>query len=130
MNKRRLLKLAEFLETAELPGKFRMGLWGEEVKGDGRPACGSAACAAGWATTIPSFRRAGLRLHVDRGTIFVDAGGTGSVDGAIGRLAAFFGFDTDAAGEIFWPGDMHNLNGKHGRRIIARRIRKLVASAP
>lgn len=87
--KRRLLKLAQFLETAELPGKFVMRTWAHEIE-NGRPACGTAACAAGWATSIPSFWRAGL---------------------------------------IFWPDDMWGLQGERGRRIVAKRIRELVASA-
>lgn len=60
--KRRLLKLAKFLER--LPKKrFDFGQWvGDDWKGKKDLSCGTTACALGWATAIPSFRKAGLRL--------------------------------------------------------------------
>lgn len=121
MNKRRLLKLAEFLETAELPGKFKMAcIWADSAE-DGRPSCGTAACAGGWATIVPSFRRAGLRmvppLNYPR-----------TPDG--GGLDDFFGLDGSQHAEIFIPHDMEKLTGKRGRTTVAKRIRKLVESAP
>lgn len=60
--KRRLLKLADFLST--LPRRrFDFRTWvGESWKGKKDLSCGTTACALGWATTIPSLRRAGLRL--------------------------------------------------------------------
>jgi len=56
--KRRLTKLADFLD--ELPRwKFDFSTWFSD---DWRVKdCGTKACALGWATTIPSFRKAGLR---------------------------------------------------------------------
>jgi len=63
MNKRRLLKLAEFLE--KLPRKrFNYRRWvGGDWGGAKDLSCGTNACALGWATTIPTLRRAGLRLE-------------------------------------------------------------------
>jgi hypothetical protein len=59
---RRLLKLAEFLE--QLPRKrFNFGDWvGPDWKGAKNLSCGTTACALGWATAIPEFRRLGLAL--------------------------------------------------------------------
>lgn len=59
---RRLLKLATFLE--KLPRRrFDYGSWaGTDWKGSSDLSCGTTACALGWATTIPAFRRLGLKL--------------------------------------------------------------------
>lgn len=58
----RLTKLAELLE--KLPRKrFNYGHWvGDDWKGKPDLSCGTTACALGWATTIPAFRRLGLHL--------------------------------------------------------------------
>lgn len=59
---KRLLRLADFLE--KLPrNRFDYSEWvGEDWEGDQDLSCGTTACALGWATTIPSLRKAGLRL--------------------------------------------------------------------
>jgi hypothetical protein len=64
--KKRLLTLAKFLRT--VPKKrFYMGTWATDgfcgkANEPAHNECGTAACAAGWACTIPSFKRAGFRL--------------------------------------------------------------------
>lgn len=60
---RRLMKLVELLKT--VPRKqFNYWKWaGHDWKGKADLSCGTQACALGWATTIPSLRRLGLRLH-------------------------------------------------------------------
>jgi hypothetical protein len=64
--KKRLLTLAKFLRT--VPKKrFRMSTWATgkfcgDQKEPEHNECGTAACAAGWACTIPEFQRAGLSL--------------------------------------------------------------------
>lgn len=60
--KERLLELAKFLR--KLPAKrFNFATWvGEDWKGKKDLSCGTTACALGWAATIPSLRKAGLRL--------------------------------------------------------------------
>lgn len=58
---RRLLKLARFLERLP-PKRFNYNTYvGADWKGDAK-LCGTTACAIGWATTIPEFRKLGLRL--------------------------------------------------------------------
>jgi hypothetical protein len=43
--------------------RFDMNRWvGADWKGAKNLSCGTSACAAGWATTDPWFRRRGLRL--------------------------------------------------------------------
>ena len=96
MNRKRLEKLADFLETdptVNTKGKFHLHYWmgsydyylhnvdpatekamqklvkkagdGACFTDDGKPiTCRTAGCAFGWATTIPSFRRAGLSFKV------------------------------------------------------------------
>lgn len=63
--KRRLLKLADFLD--QLPEeRFYYARWvGSDWEGKANLSCGTTACALGWATTIPAFRRLGLRLIKD-----------------------------------------------------------------
>jgi hypothetical protein len=74
MNKRRLLRLATFLE--KLPRKrFKYTHWvGDDWGGAADLNCGTTACALGWATTIPSLRRAGLRLVQDTDIQFSGCG--------------------------------------------------------
>jgi hypothetical protein len=70
----RLLKLADFLAT--LPNRrFCFVSWvgdspgpGGEVPKLGAAGCGTTACAMGWATAIPAFRRLGLGLAAWKGT--------------------------------------------------------------
>lgn len=56
---RRLTKLADFMDSlpADRAHGFDMRTFREQTK------CGTVACALGWATTIPSFRRAGMTAH-------------------------------------------------------------------
>lgn len=59
---RRLLKLADFLDALP-PARFDYGVWvRSDWQGSSDLSCGTAACALGWATTIPEFRKMGLRL--------------------------------------------------------------------
>lgn len=64
--KNRLLKLADFLD--KLPrSRFNYASWvGKDWKGKKDLSCGTTACALGWATTMPTFRKLGLRMFVDR----------------------------------------------------------------
>lgn len=52
MNKERLLKLADHLDTVD-QSRFDMSTW----------SCGTQACAIGHACEIPEFRKAGLYLE-------------------------------------------------------------------
>src|SRR5688572_7294928 len=89
----RLLRLAELLEA--LPRKrFNFTSWvGDDWRGASDLSCGTTACALGWATTIPSLRRAGLRMaRADGGVGFVRMAGdtSSSPQDAVKRV---FGMD-------------------------------------
>ena len=75
---RRLSTLINFMDSLppSAADHFHMRFWFRHYGGDHEPTnnkgfitkqtlrdCGTAACAAGWAATIPSFRRAGLRVN-------------------------------------------------------------------
>jgi hypothetical protein len=57
MNRERLNRLADFLDTLD-PERFSIHTW---ATGD-LHECGTVGCAAGWATMIPEFAEAGLKL--------------------------------------------------------------------
>lgn len=62
MHARRLLKLADFLETIP-ETRFDLRTWvGDSWKGKQDLSCGTTACALGWACTMPEFRKLGVRL--------------------------------------------------------------------
>jgi len=67
MNKERLLKLAKFLRTVPEIFFDLDSFAGNESfpyqEGKDIVDCGTTACALGWATTIPEFAAAGLRLE-------------------------------------------------------------------
>lgn len=103
---RRLLKLAEFLEA--LPeGRFYYGDWvGPDWAGKQDLSCGTTACALGWAATMPTFRRLGLRLvkndgYYNHGTVVNFR--TGS-DNPMDAGAEVFGISDDEAAYLFEPG--------------------------
>lgn len=59
MNKKRLLKLADFLESVP-PRKFNLSTWVQsmptQAEGDAEGSCGFAGCAVGWAVHAKLFR--------------------------------------------------------------------------
>lgn len=62
VGRNRLLKLAQLLEKLPI-NRFNYAEWvGSDWQGKSDLSCGTTGCALGWATTIPSLRRAGLRL--------------------------------------------------------------------
>ena len=141
MKKRRLLKLADFLDTVPR-NKFDIGRWFSPV-GEGAVfpvgeipvvgACNTTACAAGWATTIPTFKRAGLHLEpserygVDGETglvVMIPAYGDLRTQLA---LEAFFGLPGRLAEFIFMP--IGYRNGYATPKEVAKKIRRVVAEA-
>lgn len=58
----RILKLADFVEKIP-PKKFDFRTYvGHDWRGAKDLSCGTTACALGWATAMPLFRKLGLRL--------------------------------------------------------------------
>lgn len=137
---RRLLKLADFLETVP-PERLNMSSWvGRDWQGDQGLSCGTTACALGWAATMPEFRRLGLRLRAAP----ADDGGYGghtserwyyvglerdraSVESRPKRAAMkIFGLDEDAFWRLFGcPEDYFEATTPKG---VARSIRRHVKS--
>ena len=121
-HKNRLLKLADFLEALR-PTKektFSMDYWSMSYRDDEGNICKTSACACGWATTIPSFRRAGLhlfrrqgndgaRLHYERRSGF-------------GAAMEFFGLNLKECYLLFSPEDYEDATPK----MVARRIRRFI----
>ena len=70
----RLAQLAVYLRHVPKE-RFQMASWAEGKPFCGvmdppeaehpKPACGTTACAMGWATTYPPFRKAGLKMEWD-----------------------------------------------------------------
>lgn len=74
--KRRLTTLIKFMRSlpASANKHFKMDSWAAGIYDKSGPLtaetlkeCGTSACAAGWAATIPSFRRAGYSLNASTG---------------------------------------------------------------
>ena len=110
----RLNRWADFLDDVDFKkknGVFNIGVWALESN-NGKPVCGTAACAAGWAAAIPSFRKAGFRL---------DDFNRPTYNGVINSeaVANFFGLVVDDAIML--------IDGSYGhtRKTVAKNIRKL-----
>lgn len=129
---RNLLKLATFLE--KLPrARFDYDTFvGKDWKGKKDLSCGTTACAIGWATTIPAFRKAGLRLTA-HGIVI----GASHIDEAAGLdLFAITDFEWDylflpsnTLPDTF-PGKVVPPQGPDGRataKAVAKHIRRFVA---
>lgn len=144
-HRKRLLKLAEFLETLP-PKDFDISWWRAECEGsDGK--CGTTYCAVGWATTFPENRRAGLTLSSAKSDYTPKfkpvseqdkryCKAADREDGAVWKRAGtylggtaaerFFGLtEKQAEGLFYWlPG------GKHPTaRQVAKQIRRVVEKA-
>jgi hypothetical protein len=136
--KRRLLKLADFLD--KLPRKrFDYSYWvGNDWQGKENLSCGTTACALGWSTTIPSFRKLGLRLKRHK-----DGFGTKHNIVCLKGAKIIFGYNAPAVAAhkifgvnnsefeyLFVPGgnsfDLNKLGDKATPKQVAAHIRKFV----
>lgn len=117
---RRLLVLAEFLETKVPIEKFNLDTWASGELDE----CGTTACACGWATTIPEFAAAGLTLSPL--TVFGRRGLR--FDGHASYTAASKFFETDGvdAYKLFSP-EAYSSSDFGNARKVAARIRTFVA---
>ena len=130
--KKKLLKLADFLEHKVKSSWFDMDAWG--TPGFTRKECGSVACAAGWATVC--FPRSGLTLlpcdvlHNDG--LFVDFRHDVELVIAYKRdhkrtlrgfatCRAFFEIDAETAGHLFDSSEYPAR--RQGRMSVVRRLR-------
>src|SRR5687768_6130424 len=106
MNKERLTILAEHLEKLELTPKtkrkriFKMDAgWFDKPEKDN---CGTVACAGGEATTIPAFRKLGLKRAFD---------GTPEFEGEQGHTAMqeFFEISSETSQQIFYSNNYKTI---------------------
>lgn len=127
---KRLLALAARLVT--VPRKrFNYNRWvGDDWMGAQDLSCGTVACALGWATTMPRFRRLGLRLDWNRwlstpeshgGRVILKLPGhRGEIRSPLRAAEIIFGPDTS---DLFLPGvgEMHATP-----KQVAKKIRDYV----
>lgn len=73
IQKGRLLRLAAFLDNLP-PERFNFShSVGDDWQGKPDLSCGTTACGIGWASTMPEFRKLGLRLRAgDCAPVLVD----------------------------------------------------------
>lgn len=139
---RRLLKLAALLE--KLPReRFDYGVYAD-WKGAPDLSCGTTACAIGWATTMPEFRKLGLRLARTRTSnsfgshvsVAVPRGGSNSDAPSAGT--SIFSLDENEWDYLFMPDSaLYDGRGYEVRpegpdndataKRVARHIRRFVA---
>lgn len=103
MKKSRLLKLAALLETVD-PKNFDMGTWGRAKRSAKKsPQCCTRACALGWATAIPEFHAAGLRLVAEEFAPKYGVVRFGDLED-FDAAEAFFGIDSQQSNYLFCLG--------------------------
>lgn len=146
ISRNRLLKLADFLD--KLPReRFDYGSWvGSDWKGKPDLSCGTTACALGWATTMPEFRRLGLRLtkgRPDPSNDVFDANmcvtlkqshARATLDGSFKAASKVFGLSEEESEYLFAPNADHPYDdygkwspgGEATPKEVARHIRRFV----
>jgi hypothetical protein len=138
MNKiqaKRILKLADFLKTVP-PEKFDMtrfagsmesNTWGSYVTrrllaGKKIGDCGTTACAAGWATTMPVFRKLGLVLRNREGR--TEVGLKGKSTGVENSLISIFGKEATRMFILADGATAGSTTPKQASAILRRIVRK------
>lgn len=114
MNKKRLQKLADHLRTVPA-AKLDMNIW----------SCGTSACAMGHACTIPSFKRAGLRLvrlenAEGKEHFYPDFKGASD----FGAAEEFFDIKYSVAEHLF---SSFEYRGRPSPATVAKRIESVIA---
>lgn len=139
MNKRRLLKLAELLESDAKKRKgikFDLTEWGTINDPKAPISCGTTACAMGLAALSGAFAGEGLKYSLSHhGTLYISLGGkAGYADGGFSSAATLFEISGPEADWLFdYPsyagafGVMPKVTGAAGERMVAKRIRDFVA---
>lgn len=126
---KRLLKLASFLD--KLPRKrFNFTHWaGLDWQGKPDLSCGTTACAFGWSTTIPAFRRLGLRMYKhnyadDLSVPWIGMKGDHRYNAAPRAAKAIFGLNYDEFTFLFIP--TISLPENASAKDVAKNIRRFV----
>lgn len=116
MNRKRLIKIADFLENEVESRWFNIHIWAS--RGFRERKCGSAACVLGWTTA--AFPRSGVRLSKRFGELRFIFGRKSEYEAG----AAFYGIDSDDALYLFAPGSYPHRG--RGRMAVIRRLRSFV----
>ncbi len=128
--KKRLLKLADFLDKLP-PKRFDFGQWvGDDWGGKPDLSCGTTACALGWSCAMPEFRRLGLYLNENgdvalRGHDYPDE---------VEASGFIFGLSPEEHQRLFIPQrdpkcDVDQLPEDATAKQVAKHIRKFVREA-
>lgn len=127
MNKRRLLKLANLLETDAKNKKgtrFDLSLWADVSDRKKPISCGTTVCAMGLAAISGIFKRAGLTYRIDNGFWFSWHGD--NLDG-FEIATELFDIPYNDASQLFshTAYSLGQQTGARGELAVAKRIRKL-----
>lgn len=127
MNKERLLKLADFLDTLD-PNRFYYGSFvGDDWQGRPDLSCGTTACAVGWASTLDIGVPKMVKARAEDGHGFYEKYGFGD-DLACGFEAAKAAFDI-SSGESYYLFAPNERLGPHSSASdISNHIRAFVNS--
>ncbi len=148
----RLNVLAEFLMNEVKPSKFNMNNWAElpdgslteksshkdvvKIMEETSNLCGTAACALGWAGTIPAFNRAGLKMVPIKSNCGSDSAyvtyssASGNIQG-FQAAEQFFKLTEEEAESIFDPSSYDDNSwtyNKITRSKVVRHIKKIIKS--
>jgi hypothetical protein len=130
VNKQRLLKLADLLETDAKNKngvKFDLTTWGQVSDSTKPVSCGTSACAMGLAALSGAFKKQGLQYEVG-GTGYLHVGINGEWGGFYAAQKLF-----DISGdEAEWLFDVDGygaaeVTGAKGEHNVAKRLRDFVA---
>ena len=123
-NPRRLNILKDYLRENVNPKQFDMfAVWEKNTE-----TCGTAGCAMGWACSIPSFKRAGLKL---KSMNYFDIDDVEIYDiefkdlGCFEAASEFFTISKEEADYLFDP-DSYPHTCKLTPKIVARRIENFI----
>lgn len=153
LGNRRLLKLTKKLRTRAVGQRFEYGHWvGVDWEGHQNLSCGTSACAFGWAPSIPSFARAGLRLKKLGDDVMVTLKGSkvrrvgntheNAMNHTLKTAQKFFNLTEDEAQLLFVPATYMNTSdggyvsspedsataqevARHIEKFVAKRVKAL-----
>lgn len=128
MNKKRLLKLAAFLETVPAR-KFYLHVWvksmPKQAEGETEGSCGFAGCAMGWAVHAKLFRGLSFGESVE-GDDDVNSPPMYNGEAGLSASSSLFGIANSESFYLFI--DESYPNHKATPKQVAKRIRAFVAS--
>lgn len=137
-NRRLMLMVGKLREVQETePDRFHYASWvGRDWKGMEDLSCGTTACAAGWATTVPELAELGLYMQKDRvrtdGTVIGSVAVRNVSTYSHHALEQFFGLTYTETDHLFYPeGDEREMSaGQVADRVEAFIARRAAGAVP